>query len=380
MNGFLDSLAVEFEGTGLTRQDVIETVLPILPSDISNVIRVNRDASTEMYVRYKGNIPLVEGNSLVRSFNGKADTFGYELNIPPVNRIAAQRIIFSLLPALQMKGEIESDRCSSHIHVGFQASLQMLKNALITGLFVDPILFKLSIARTHFRGKINNSIYARPLFMGPTVNADDGNHYRLLNYNHALDAKDVPEFWESFAYAQIGDRENVPRYHPGRYFAINLWSIPLHGTVEFRHWNQSLNPAYLWNMVQLCQAIAELFVYINPEDDGIKDVEIVNPTADYPDAFYIERMMYLVRLVEKRNQTYKLSKSLVDSLMGYLCEFPNLDFKLVDAYTHVKDFKMSHWLAEKAQFEMVKRPVKSGYLDIHHFEKGKVDFSILNGE
>ncbi|MFH2013950.1 MAG: amidoligase family protein, partial [Patescibacteria group bacterium] len=240
----IDTVGVEIEGCFLNRDELIRNLSSKFGNDLFNKIQVSRDASVEMRVINNLNDSFVHHSRETRSISrGSGNVAGFELITYPLSIDEMEKIIFKVLPELSLMGEVESKRAALHVHVGFPSNLNSIKNLIKCGEILDPLLFKIAGFGKAYRGKINHSVYAFPITAGPIVKNRD-NYYRILDIKKALKAESFQDFWKTYGISSDYAFPEVNRYSPGRYIAFNLFSMLLRQTVEFRHFNSTLNPTY----------------------------------------------------------------------------------------------------------------------------------------
>lgn len=178
---FLQTVGMEFEGVGLSRNDVSEALGQKLretfgTNDLEDVCAITRDASTE----YVANVIALNGSKHIRlsthtreaSRVGKAVervTMGYELVSMPLEIDDMAKFVHAVAFGLKGAGDYASERAATHIHVGYAHNLNMMKRLLKVCLELDPLLYKLGGMGGTFRGDSNLAAYARPLLASAAV-------------------------------------------------------------------------------------------------------------------------------------------------------------------------------------------------------------------
>lgn len=182
-------------------------------------------------------------------FKSKVLTFNTKGDIYP--------IIEDFLFDLEDKGESsESKRCGTHIHVCMPYSLDILKNIIKVASHLEQVFFYLGGFGYTNRGIYNDFAFFRPITkFGPAVTKiNRGNFGQCFNIEDLLDSKSVSEFF--FKYGGI-NLENIPRkYTPVRYHWITLYPLLTYSTIEYRVFNKTLNPMYLYAAVKFCQLVS----------------------------------------------------------------------------------------------------------------------------
>lgn len=351
---FLDTVGVEFEGTGKT-QDSIRRLLNMSPMTTDG--KVEHDASVEIKVKTTSSGGMLNVNnpeiSDLTVFGG-GQTYGYEICTPPLSVDDAIRFSWEVLPRLREYGDFVSSRASIHVHVGYAANLKMLKNTLMLGIKLDPLLFAIGTMgyRTH-RGALNDFAYCRPLELGAVIKYGR-KRYKVLNIDAAMSATDQGSFWWAYGV----NVQNVIRYHPSRYFAWNLMSLLLHGTLEFRYFNQSHSPGVVSAVIDICHAIAELSAFIStPDIVNIQKVEFIGVVPEISDLHcLLDHLIYLIK-------TYNIDikGSSLDIIRGIMRPVSIPDEWVL---THLREFEPS----DRTVDDLVEVPKCKvpGYVDIHN--------------
>lgn len=275
---FLDTVGIEYEGIGLDRETVGQCITR-MTRDYNQNTRVNvvHDASTEFnasYVRTNAGIVLVSNHTkemsdiLGRQIQG-VRTMGYELVTYPLHVPELGKLLYPMVASLVNNGDFVSDRASTHFHIGFANNLVFLQSLLEISLMVDPVLYRLGGMGRTFRGRTNQCAYARPLLHSAAVNVVTRNpekrYAKVINPLAALSAKTIEEFWASFGVEyKLGGGSS--KYHPSRYGGINFFSVPQHGTIEFRHCNQTHDVFMIIAVAKLVRGFTELSTCITEKE------------------------------------------------------------------------------------------------------------------
>ncbi|MCL0034360.1 amidoligase family protein [Dehalococcoidia bacterium] len=115
----------------------------------------------------------------------------------------------------------------------------------------------------------------------------NGNHYRYCkpieevyrngetDYDRLMKAKSFKRFWERWYGVP---RQELPRlfankYNPTRYRGLNLHSYNYRGTIEFRYFDGTLNPADVRAWVTLCLRLVHKSLNKTTVLRGIKPME-----------------------------------------------------------------------------------------------------------
>ena len=161
----------------------------------------------------------------------------------------------NLCKTLLSLGESErSQRAGFHVHLSYSThNINIMKSALKVGAYLEDVFFLLGGMGYEFRGLKNDSIYCRPItHFGPQVVEDrNGNYYPCFVLEDLYGAKNDEEFRRRLGdILEFGDS----RYIPIRYSWLNLFNLfNSKNTLEFRVFNKSLNPMYLYTIIEICK-------------------------------------------------------------------------------------------------------------------------------
>src|SRR5690349_19448893 len=177
----LETLGMEFEGTGLSRTVVNAGVVSPVNNRFAQkgpVLTLGKDASVEFtaeFIRFQeGSLLTSTHTKEVRRISrfGNSDyrqVLGYELITVPLEMPVFAPVVYETMFRLLGQGDFSSKRASTHVHVGFPHNLKFMKNLLRVCLTVDPVLFRLGGMGGEFRGNFNLACYARPLLNAACV-------------------------------------------------------------------------------------------------------------------------------------------------------------------------------------------------------------------
>lgn len=376
INGeILETIGVELESIGLS-QKIAKGILGGLPYELGNNFKVHRDASSEMNTYstvLQGrrdrictiNAHTIESQNL---FSRKipVSTSGYELISIPMDIRTTELTLWSLLPKLESQGDFISERCATHIHIGMAKNLGMIKNMLKLGLWADELFYSLSgMGEGRFRGYSNNAIFSRPLINGPYFYYR-GNYYQSLNWKKALEAHN---FYEFFACYGIDTNGEAVKYHPARYFSINLYSLLLHNTVEFRHFNQSFSPSVLIAITKLCQLFVEIGIKAN--ESLLSKLEPGDVFQTQNTSHYIEKLHKLLYLGGICSCDYIPDNEDVEELETVICSYQGIGIKNVAVLSHINpdNIVVSQQAIEDGNLSKANiKPIPDGHVDIHNIK------------
>lgn len=365
----LETLGFEIESVGLSRKTA-EQILQFLPENLGDNYLTTRDASTEMinyYIENNNNLFSISTHTdaarRVLGDNFSSYTGGYEIVSNPMDTETASISLRLLLPALENKGDFITNRCASHVHIGMGANLDVCKKALALGLYFDEVFFALSGMGEEFRGNCNHAIYARPLISGPYIKSRTG-YYQVLNWERALYADNFHDFWYAF-HIYANNTEN--KYQSARYFAINIWSLLLHRTLEFRHLNQTFNADYLLSFAKLSQLFSE--IVMKGDLKTLIKLEVGNVFEDKSPSYYINKLIKLIKLGENYNCKYELDGETNNTLMHLLEIHKPLTIIDIPVLTHLRDYVADDALVKAGELKRTNiKPILSGNIDIHNIK------------
>ena len=366
------TIGIEIEGAALTR----ESVAKMIKSDAGNadpsilIREIAKDASVESRsIEITDRVNLFLGNTflsrnLIRG--GDVDTLGYEIVTKPMNRPQMKRILTTTMSILKKRGEIFSPRSSIHVHIGFPKGLIFYKTSTAMGFKVEPLLYKLAGMGTSYRGQINRSAYAKPLCLPPAVRicpdvAGKDPELFCLDPRGAVRAADEQTFWLKFGLS-MGDTN---RYTPLRYFGINLFSVLIRGTLEFRMWNFTDNVKHIVAVAELSQLIGDLMIRLPMYAiDSISDISMYKKNDD---SEYLNLLDHIIRLGDFYESPLQLSSESVDSLIEIIHTTPQPVFENTQVMTHLKKYTLPGFFS--AYLTRVKSAADPGIIDIHNFNE-----------
>lgn len=373
----LDTIGIELESLALSRERVAR-ILSAIPQGLGMNFAVHRDGSSEINAYHLGgnnnilvNVHTKAAESLFEGRNPRT-TLGYELISIPMDIETVELSLKTVMPALKSNGDFVSERCATHIHVGGMKNLGFLKRELKLALWFDEVFYSLAhMDGKKFRGYSNNAIYARPLLNGPYFKYDR-NNYQILNWEKALDAHDLWEFF--MAYGLDIERGELPKYHPGRYFSINLYSVPRIGTVEFRHFNQTFNPNITTAVSKLCQIFVEIGIKSRAAD--LDKLTPGNPFVLHSHSYYMNKLFKFLDLANSLDAEYSLTEYDIKQLQNVMYNYKGIGIEDTEVYTHCRDFNVPDDAIKIGELKKsTHKPISAGNTDIHNIKYS----SILGG-
>lgn len=328
-----------------------------------DTFQATRDASCE----FPGH--LTRGKKLILSRVEKSSktTLGSEFVSVPMNIEQFKTSVRNMTMVLRSMGESHRSRRSSiHIHIECIPHLQTMKNALNLFESVEPLFYRLGGMGYDFRGIYNNSIYCRPVtnpFGPPVVLAEDGAMYQLFCPEDLKNADSIEKFW----YIMGINPERIERYHPARYFGLNLFSLILHGTMEYRFFNKTLSHQSINAVAALCQATTELM---------IRSKDLGSPVS-FSKEDDMGRLSFLQSLIERTNKDHFLRDRDIVALETIITTTEC--YSIQEKYT--KSHLFEKWNLQAGFLRSYKRRrvqkeevIDSGFIDIHNIGSKNFDF------
>lgn len=394
---FLDTAGIELEGEGKSRGEITD----LLVSRLGGVyggnfpFTITRDASTESNVnnvRVQGGmreyLKIYTHNRLHQELISRENIsqYGYEIVVNPLEMSELKKAVTLITNVLVGAGDFTTPRSAVHFHIGFAHNVRLMKKLLAVCLKIDPFLFRLGGMGRQFRGSTNLAAYARPLTNSVAVpvgravrtaeeiraeqrprfrispdemdshNEDDREPVReservptrfvqVINPMAALQAKSVNEFWANFGVFPAITGLN--KYHPVRYTGCNFYAILMHGTMEFRHFNQSLDADLIFAIAKFLRATVEMSTMLKKQDlldfgpeDGNQEITMesaqellwlldryfhVHEVNDIPTAYEYKLLMETMEAssfiplpetpVRTHNQEFTIPENLVGNLL-----------------------------------------------------------------
>lgn len=262
LSGFLDSIGIEVE-TDLLDRDSMEKLLK--EREVLSWFKLDHDASIETPATAGPSGSFLLDKKLLGR-RGSKTTLGIELVSKPMGREELPSVLRKLMTGLRCGGDSErSKRSSIHVHIGYSSKFEYVRRAVKLFLNIEPLFYHLAGMGYEFRGNTNRSIYCRPLYLKngpPVVYAENDRYYVLFDPKELAKAKDVIQFWNIMGV----DSSRAQKYHPARYLGLNVMSTLLHGTLEFRYFNKTLDHNKIVAVSYLCQMISEMIVKMSDSE------------------------------------------------------------------------------------------------------------------
>lgn len=352
-------------------------------------------------------------------------TMGFELVTVPMEVSELESLVYPMMMYLQAAGDFTSMRAAVHFHVGFANNLRLLKNLLMVNLNLEPVLYRLGGMGGTYRGCSNISAYSRPLMnsaaviigksspqtqvqgmmdefseeesqllpisqqspntmqqLNQTQQARDrllaiyairrtrilakkkGNIVQIINPMAALSADSIEKFWAAFG---VGYRNyDGNKYHPCRYSACNFYSVPQHGTFEYRHFNQTLDPVLIMAVAKFLRGTVEMSTMLTKSEIPLFEPLDSNQEIQMPEAVKIvEKIMGLC--YEKEVEDLP-SESEIALIFETLENSRFLPIPETPVMTH-KEFYLDARIAELGGLKYVEETLPANYTDIHNIDK-----------
>lgn len=224
-----------------------------------------------------------------------------------------------------------SDRSGIHFHFSLDnPSLRILKSLLRLGRFLESVFFSVGGMGYTFRGVKNDSTYCRPITeYGPPCVPLSSGFAQCFNLTDVLKSKTIEEFWNLY-----GDLyHHNSRYTPVRYLWLNLYPLftrgEYRGTVEFRIFNRSLNPMFIYSAAMLCKHFVNYAMGAGFNE--LREENLLKNNSIYKN----QNVDEVTRTLEKFAELVNMDSDLFANLSNiiYLSGVPRLEKRYV--YSHL---------------------------------------------
>lgn len=218
-------------------------------------------------------------------------------------------------------------RAGFHVHVNTPSNLRILKSILRLGRNLEQVFFLLGGMGYDFRGKKNDSIYCRPITKkGPLcVQTGFGRFVQVFNISDLLATTTTDEFL--LKYGNLNALNG--HYLPVRYHWLNLVNLFGRGSLEFRVFNKTLNPTYIYAVVEFCKAFSQYAIqssFSSLKDDGLlKENSVFDVREDSRD--------YIIKTFLKFAERSTMKQDVVDIILDILSLSDINSIILPDQYT-----------------------------------------------
>jgi hypothetical protein len=164
-------------------------------------------------------------------------------------------VLCKALYDIESKGEgYESKRSGIHVHVCMPYNLDIIKNLFNICAHLEQVFFYLGGMGYGNRGVDNDFAFCRPITKcGPPVIPTVNGLGQCFVLEDLLSSKTIKELFNRYGGISIDNPPN--KYTPVRYTWVTIYPLLNLGTVEFRIFNKTLNPNYLYSIVKLCQFV-----------------------------------------------------------------------------------------------------------------------------
>jgi len=152
---------------------------------------------------------------------------GFEIVSPVLNGEAGLAEVKKVARLLEALGATVDQACGLHVHID------------ANGLTVDTVK---KIVERYARHE-----EAIDTFMPPSRRSDSNRYCHTLRSGCATD----------IIRSTASDTSRLASYQPGRYYKVNLQSLRLHGTVEFRQHSGSVDGIKVANWIRFCLAFVQ---------------------------------------------------------------------------------------------------------------------------
>lgn len=302
---------------------------------VTNYIRSSHDASiqTDAIKMGRREAYLVVSNTELLSKIStiyQRTVIGNELvTIPIYERNKLDKVIKIVTRNLFDSGETtRGKRESLHIHICYSYNLEILKRIMEVSLVIENFMFNIGGCGYKFRGLTNNSIYCRPFSKyGPPVVYNDNKFVQILEVDNLFNSKSIDEFWACYGGLSIGHNN---RYHPSRYFYINLYSLLIHGTLEFRVFNKTLDYNRVCALVDLCQCIGSIIL----DEHNYNELVSLGRRSIFT---YTDKDNNL-KMLDLLSKLYSFKKTTLKVLRDMITMTPEFKLESNYVYTHVNRF------------------------------------------
>ncbi len=355
-----ETCGIEFETENITSFQL---------NKLKDMWNVTHDASIESDAYMLNNGMILKNNNF-RNIPTRRVIVGTEIvsNILNSGSEDFKQTIIELTNIIQEAGEpAEGLRSGIHFHFSLpNPNLRILKSILRLGRYFETLFFTIGCMGYEFRGLKNDSIYCRPItFEGPPcVVGSDGRNYQCYNIKDALKAKNIDEFWEIF-----GDLKNHSgRYNPIRYSWLNIYPLApwgdYRGTLEFRIFNKTLNPLFIYAAAILCKKFLELALISSYDTLKENSLTRINSIFDkeIKKENIKEHLFTLANMVDMDKDVVQILLNIIDQ-----SEIPYLNSYYV--FTHIRPNRYEPYWNRSTFYKpqpIIDRQIRSPqYVDIH---------------
>lgn len=355
----LDGVGVEFEVMALSQGRLSSS------RELSALgFNVTRDASVESRIKTTGLFSLM-GDSDFPIHNINNQKVGSELVSSVFNTTETDmlQVFKSLTSYLSKEGEPEtSERASIHYHISYPFNLRILKSVMRLAANMEDLFFQLGCMGYTHRGEVNDSAYCRPITgKGPIVIPNyEGERVQIFNLEDLLSSNKLADFWQRY-----GDLANDSiagnRYVPVRYHWINLKSLLNQNSLEFRVFNTTLNPMFMWATLSFCQAFSAFCISNNNSYSRMKKLGMLKEHS----VFNPRSKNKMIRALDEFAELVDLDLYALDVLKDIINFSPNVKLKERYIFSHLRNVP-NHWTrGEYLPPVITDKVYQPDFVDIH---------------
>ena len=328
------------------------------------------DASIETptcFINSLGGISVKETNliKLLSYYNGQR---GVEIVSPILDTEDDSLLdtLKNLTNTVFLSGEsLRSTRSGIHYHISLpNPTLQILKNIIRFGRYFEPLFFYVGTMGYKFRGEENDSIYCRPITsFGPPCVHYYGDYAQVFNSDDLLKAKTRNDFWYLY-----GDCQNHGgRYNPVRYTWLNLYPLApwgqYRGTLEFRIFNKTLNPLFIYSTLILCKKFVHLV--LSSSFGKAKELGFLEENSIFDNTIDKEKVF---GLLFKLDDAINIEPEIIRILLNIIEQAPKINLNTAYVHTHIRTRgENRYWDSSSYSPKVIKGSniKKPKYIDIH---------------
>jgi hypothetical protein len=174
------------------------------------------------------------------------------------------------------------------------------------------------------RGIYNDFAYCRPITKtGPIVTATSNGQGQCFVLDDLYNSKSVREFFYKYGGMTVGNPPGS-KYVPIRYHWITLYPLLTYGTVEYRIFNKTMNPNYLYTIVKFCQLVS------NEMLSGTKELPENSIFSPHDKGSVIRTLTSFINKFE-----LDLNECEIKTLISIIERTPDIKLKQEYIYTHL---------------------------------------------
>ena len=220
-----NTIGVEIEFTGLTRQRAAEIIAEHFNSEV-----INNDSTKAVDDRQNREWKVTRDTSIDAEHGEQCELVTPILNYGDIETL--QEIVRKLRKA----GAKVNKSCGLPVHIGAAGmTAQAIRNLVNTFASREDLFFKALDV-----DEIRKRRYCKPV---------DERFLTELNAKKPATLDEVKKIWYG------DDRDHDYHYHESRYHALNLHATFTKGTIEFRLFNGTLHAGEIKTAIQFCSAL-----------------------------------------------------------------------------------------------------------------------------